>query len=389
MYYSTLGEAKAQKVKMIKLKKFGWHYKIQKFVFGSVVSANPTSFKNLCPYFWMLSLALLFSPFVAIAKALLYPMKIAADYSIRTIQPTAEDWLSDANEFKFYMYLEGWNTNSKDIPLVVKEKYKTKSKAIESWIQTKFGAKPTEMSAIQKTNFKKWKYQMAMRRTAAEAKRRELKRIREANKAKIVSSIQKRMSSLDKIGLVLTTFGNWLVEIFSFKTPEAIIRFSKKLFGGIITLFLFAASYIVVTILVRLTMLSIGAFNLATFLSVLGWIGTAIVGIGLVVLIAYLIALLIKYLESREDNPWWVKAGLVIGNGVRWFAMTIIWLPIYFIFVSVLWNFVAVSLIGGAFKSFGRMLVAVTGVFGEYFSASYNDYCPGIEWVDENGKETI
>jgi hypothetical protein len=23
-----------------------------------------------------------------------------------------------------------------------------------------------------------------------------------------------------------------------------------------------------------------------------------------------------------------------------------------------------------------------SGIFGEYFGASYSDYCPGIEWVD-------
>jgi len=31
---------------------------------------------------------------------------------------------------------------------------------------------------------------------------------------------------------------------------------------------------------------------------------------------------------------------------------------------------------------FIKGLVSSTGVFGEYFGASYSDYCPGIEWVD-------
>jgi len=37
----------------------------------------------------------------------------------------------------------------------------------------------------------------------------------------------------------------------------------------------------------------------------------------------------------------------------------------------------------------GRGLANSTGVFGEYFGASYSDYCPGIEWegFDEEEKQ--
>jgi hypothetical protein len=33
-------------------------------------------------------------------------------------------------------------------------------------------------------------------------------------------------------------------------------------------------------------------------------------------------------------------------------------------------------------KALGNGLKNSSGVFGEYFNASYSDYCPGIEWVD-------
>ena len=33
-------------------------------------------------------------------------------------------------------------------------------------------------------------------------------------------------------------------------------------------------------------------------------------------------------------------------------------------------------------KAFANGIVNSTGIFGEYFGASYSDYCPGIEWKD-------
>jgi len=52
-----------EKAKLIKLSSKSWHYKLIMFMFSKIVP-DPSSMRNLCPYFWMLIAALLISPFV-------------------------------------------------------------------------------------------------------------------------------------------------------------------------------------------------------------------------------------------------------------------------------------------------------------------------------------
>jgi hypothetical protein len=66
-------------------------------------------------------------------------------------------------------------------------------------------------------------------------------------------------------------------------------------------------------------------------------------------------------------------------------AVYILWVPVKFFFYTFLWNIVIVNVAMFIYKilsSFVKGLANSTGVFGEYFGASYSDYCPGIEWVD-------
>jgi hypothetical protein len=70
---------------------------------------------------------------------------------------------------------------------------------------------------------------------------------------------------------------------------------------------------------------------------------------------------------------------------IGYFLLYIIWKPIKFIFYDFLWEIVIINVGVYGWKmicSLGHGLANSTGVFGEYFNASYTDYCPGIEWVD-------
>ena len=78
-----------------------------------------------------------------------------------------------------------------------------------------------------------------------------------------------------------------------------------------------------------------------------------------------------------------------IWNIIEFIGVKIIWYPLYFIGHSVFWQFVCVSLIGGFLNSFKNAFFESGGIFAEYFSASYNDYCPGIRWVDDEGNEIV
>lgn len=51
----------------------------------------------------------------------------------------------------------------------------------------------------------------------------------------------------------------------------------------------------------------------------------------------------------------------------------------------MIWKIILVNLglfIWKVLSALGHGIINSTGVFGEYFGASYSDYCPGIEWAD-------
>ena len=43
--------------------------------------------------------------------------------------------------------------------------------------------------------------------------------------------------------------------------------------------------------------------------------------------------------------------------------------------------------IGKLFVGIVKGIGSSSGIFGEYFGASYSDYCPGIEWCDFDEEE--
>ena len=51
----------------VKLKRNGWHKKLQVWTFGD----NAPNFNSLCPYFWTTVFCAMISPFVAVYKYLI------------------------------------------------------------------------------------------------------------------------------------------------------------------------------------------------------------------------------------------------------------------------------------------------------------------------------
>ena len=55
------------------------------------------------------------------------------------------------------------------------------------------------------------------------------------------------------------------------------------------------------------------------------------------------------------------------------------------IFYRLIWQFILVNLwffIVMAAKLVWGMILGFFGIFGEYFGASYSDYCPEMKWVE-------
>lgn len=195
---------------------------------------------------------------------------------------------------------------------------------------------------------------------------------------------------------VFKAIGTSISKAFTFDPSniKIIIKRTKQIVGAVVTLVLLAATYFVVNGL---------AFGLTAFIdiSISHWyvyaalaIIAACVGIiyVLVVLIGgwlqniinkYQIGKKIWYIEPFIYLIWYPVKYIVLGIGLGFFYVVCI--PIKYIFYNFLWKIILVNigkLLWKILCSLGRGLRNSSGVFGEYFNASYTDYCPGIEWVD-------
>jgi hypothetical protein len=177
-----------------------------------------------------------------------------------------------------------------------------------------------------------------------------------------------------------------------------IIKRTKQVVGGLITIILLIGTYFLVNGLV---------YGLTVFIdvSIQYWfiyvIGAAIIAFAFIIYGLCIIflgwgqAIVNKYHSGKR--VWYIEPFIyliyyplkyiVLGLGYGLFY--VLWIPIKFICYNVFWNYFLVPVskfLWKVLKALGRGIVNSTGIFGEYFDASYTDYCPGIEWVDTEEK---
>jgi len=109
MQFKTIEEAKAADIKMIKLKKDGWHFKIQKYVFKNALEADPSSIKNLCPYFWMLVMAIMIAPFKALFSVISWPLVKLFNITVSAFRVNYDTWINSLNDSQIYDVIHDWS----------------------------------------------------------------------------------------------------------------------------------------------------------------------------------------------------------------------------------------------------------------------------------------
>jgi hypothetical protein len=199
--------------------------------------------------------------------------------------------------------------------------------------------------------------------------------------------IQKLHKGLSLVFLPFRSLWSWLVKTFTFKSTDKILKVIKRSVGLLITLLLGTITFYVVQLGVFLVMIIINAWN-----------GPAVLNIGIPFVIILITSILgsifiyfsITWIEDFIANykagnklSWYGNLTVHIWNIFEIIAIYVFWVPVRFVFVTFLWEFVAISLIWGAALSFVNIFKTTTGIFGEYFGKGFNDYCPGIEVIDE------
>lgn len=159
---------------------------------------------------------------------------------------------------------------------------------------------------------------------------------------------------------------------------SSLIKWTKRVVGMIITCLGLVATFFVVNFVGRGILYVLYHWNWSIFFSVL--IGAGIFGVA--VLLFILLKGFVTLVAEKKLKLWYVKM-------VYYPLYYLLYWPLRIILYNVLWNLILVNLwfvVKTGAKLIWGSLLGFLGIFGEYFGASYSDYCPGIEWKEENKK---
>lgn len=309
----------------VTLKRNGWYNKLQSFVLGD---AKPELY-SLCPFFWLTIFCIFAAPVALIIKGV---GRLCKSFfkNFEEITESALNRFLDTLTFEDGAELDEDQTLNKKAPFILRKYskwdlfYQWQSRMIE-----KYGDDYYSKFESAKLNYRE--------RIAQLSELNRMKRLVEAaNYEKAQVKERERKAFISKL---------WIPIVF----------WTQRVFNVLLTVLLMVLISFVINLLVIY-------FNLGSTLYGLKVIAITLLVIGILVGIIYLIRAYILYLIENEIVPFWLK-------------------PIVTFFRFIGSNtFKFFTYIGTGFSKF-------FGLFYEYFKANKNDYCPAINWDDEQDTE--
>jgi hypothetical protein len=385
----------AEKPKLMRVSMKSWHYRLVKYVLGSN-APTPKTMQNGCPYFWLLIFSVLVVPFKVIGEVIYSLIMLFPRILIWSLEKFINSWLLSIEEEEVYEYYYRGNLK---LPTTAKFYLKNKDTDILNYFLLEkygleYGTNQKEYLGKRKELELKWNAWS----TQINAKKREdyQKRLLKQREIERKEAIKKEKwdARMKPINNALNKLIDFFVDAFTFDLDwKNIIRRTKQFVGGLITLFFLTASFFIVNLIAHLLTIVIdwSATNWLLYVYVLA--GLSIVGI------AYLIGFFIIGFGQKIVNKY--KTGKKV-----WYVEPLIWLyyPIKYVALGIAYSFLYILIkpaIWFAMKiivplalavwrglcAIGRGIYGSTGIFGEYFSASYTDYCPGLEWADTDDEK--
>ncbi len=398
----------ASKPKLMVVSMKSWHYRLIKFILNDNAPTSKTM-QNGCPYFWLLVLSMLALPFVLLWKGAKFLVLLVPKILLWFLEMMINTWIKSLDDETAYeMY---WKSSRGYVKMPVTAKLffnESEEDFYDYFLNEKYGLKcginSEEYIQKKKEIQIKWdtwrrerndkhikENELDNERRAKERERERLQKVRrEANR----KAWEARMKPInDGFANLFISIGNVFRSLKPTTDWKVLVKRTKRFVGAIITLIVLAFTFIVVNFIV---------YGLIAFIdwSIAHWlVYTVILCIAAIAGIVYLLCVVLgswfqniinKYDRGRkiwyvEPLVWLWYAVKYIGLGIFYLLLYIIWIPVKFFFYTFLWNIILVNV--GLFlwkiiKKFAKGIANSTGIFGEYFGASYSDYCPGIEWTD-------
>ncbi|MFA5366374.1 MAG: hypothetical protein WC333_00425 [Dehalococcoidia bacterium] len=423
--------ASTDKPKLMRVSMKSWHYRLIKFVLKDN-APTPKTMQNGCPYFWLLVFSFFAAPFLLLWKGFVFLILLLPRAFVWFLEKAFDAYmksLDDAAAYDYYQSGQYGSTGSR-MPLTVKTFFKLSSKNdyddrnefMDYFLLEKYNLSseknPEEYKRMKDELSEKyltWREEIKKRNEEREKQdfiEREKRRIKQLEWERKQEIRQAKWDALTKpyrdgINGILKS----IRQTFTFKVKKVkfdfdwktIIRTTKQVVGAIITLILLTATYFVVNgIAYGLTAAADWSIHHWEYFAIMGLllVAAGIVYVSFIFITGWVQGIVNRYKGGKR--VWYIEPLIyVIYYPIKYVVLLIayglfyiVWWPIKFICYTFLFKiviapvgeFLAVNIWKGL-CAFGRGLVNSTGVFGEYFSASYTDYCPGLEWVDTDEEE--
>lgn len=393
-------------LKLIKISTKSWHYKLMKWYLGDATPTSSNTF-NFCRYFWILMFVIVFmipviTPFKLFVKLLIWTGELGEKIIFSRLGKSFEKWIENLTEEDIAIISrEG---ASDKIPKRFKKYcdkkygyYEYTSRTLDAWFKT-------HKKMDRKVDSEATKNELELIREKLRLVEEERKRLEEARNKKRKEREARNSARIEKINakfsFISDGFDTLITNIKKLGNYDysTMIKVAKKITSVLITaLFLFLTycfAHMIIYACITIGILIIDNWH---NIYVYGGIGLGgIASISLLVLLGHLLVqkiidffFNIKLSYDKGEKLWYIQMlylGIVrplyylVYVPMYWLAI----IPLNFIFVHLIWNLICVRVIAGFAKWFWKGFINFTGIFGEYFSASKGDYCPGLEWDDDN-----
>ncbi len=395
----------AAKPKLMRVSKNSWHYRLLKYVLRES-APTPKDMQNGCPYFWLLIFSLIALPFVLLFKIIKWVVLLIPKLIYFVLEQLVNSWITGLDDEAAYEMEYSYHSRTK-MPKTAKIFFDNSNKSFfETFLEKKYkdlSKDDPDYEKKRKEIREKWdawsQAQSEKRRIERELeyeREEEIRRKRAEHAAKRKEAEERWEARMKPIKQGFINIGEFFRNTFTVKRGRInmIVKRTKQFMGAIISLIVLGATYFVVNYLAMILMVVIDAV-ITNWMVIVGLIIAAIIiGIG------YLLYILIsswgqdivnKY--RRGKKVWYIEPIIYliwypikyIALGIAFFVVYIIWTPIKFTFYTLLFKYFLRPIglfVAKLVVSFIKGIGSSTGIFGEYFGASYSDYCPGIEWTD-------
>jgi len=394
----------ADKPKLMRVSRKSWHYRLMKYILKGN-TPTPRDMQNGCPYFWLLIFSMLVLPFkllfvagksviLLVPKMLFWVLKQMVNSWITSLDDeTAYDMYWGGGEAKMPKTAKIFFDNSDDsfFDFFLSKKYKDLNKQDPNYEEKR--------KEIQ-DKWRTWRDDLDEKRSVQHEETRKRNAERDALKRE---HDKKRREAQERWDAKMQPFKIWRKETATWfrKTftvergrVNMIVKRTKQFMGAVVTLLTLALTFIVVNY-VSLALMVAADWCITNWI-VFAVIGLLAVAVGILYLLYVLVTSWLQNVVNRYERGkrvWYIEPFIYL----IWYPIKYIALAIAFVVVKIIWAIIKFIFYTAIFKYFlkpiglfiAKIFVGLakgigssSGIFGEYFGASYSDYCPGIEWTD-------